>query len=62
MNEKQALDIINQGINVGLGAGAFKSSKDVAIVSQALDVLARFVDANQSRAELVEDIPTKKGK
>jgi hypothetical protein len=35
MNEKQALDIINQGINVGLGAGAFKSSKDVAIVSQA---------------------------
>jgi hypothetical protein len=66
MDEKQALDILNQGINVGLGAGAFKNSKDVAIVSQAIEVLAKFLQANESRpkayAELVEDVPTKKSK
>lgn len=66
MDEKQALDILNQGINVGLGAGAFKNSRDVAVLSQALEVLAKFLvaqeDANKysPHAELVEDKPTKK--
>lgn len=45
MDEKQALDVINQGINLAVSNGAFKNSRDVAIISQALEVVAKFLAA-----------------
>lgn len=48
MDEKQALDVLNQGMNVALSAGAFKNTRDVSIISQALEVLAKFLVASSA--------------
>ena len=59
MNEKQAFDIVNQGINLALSNGAFKNSRDVAIISQALEVVAKFLVANE---ELTKEYTAPTGK
>ena len=62
MNEKQALDIVSQGINVALGNGAFKNTRDVAILSQALEVLANHFMAVESADMAKDATPVEKKK
>lgn len=50
MDEKQALDVINQGINLAVSNGAYKSSKDVAVLSQAIEVLAKALVGREEKS------------
>ena len=59
MNEKQALDVLGQGINMALAAGAFKNAKDVAILSQATDILVKYI-ADQETHVCAPEGPTAK--
>lgn len=43
MEVKQALSIVNQGIEIALGSGAFKKTRDVALLSEAIDSLASYI-------------------
>lgn len=47
MDTKQALDVLNQGVNVAVGAGAFKNSRDVAVLAQSIEVLANYFQAQE---------------
>ena len=53
MNEKQALEVLVQGINIALGNGAFKNTKDVAIINTAMETLTQFVIGSEE-TEVVE--------
>lgn len=46
MEVKQAVEILNQAIDMSVAAGAFKASRDVTVVNQALQVVAQFVEQN----------------
>ena len=60
METKQAMEIIRQGINIALGAGAFKSTQDVAIIHTAFETINRLEEA--SRTEVVSEPIKKKDK
>ena len=52
MDIKQALDVVNQGINVAVGAGAFKNARDVAVLAQSIEVLANYFQAQDGAKEV----------
>lgn len=43
MELKQAVEVVGQAINLAVGSGAFKSTQDVAVIHQALGVIAQEV-------------------
>lgn len=57
MGEVQALNILGQAIDVAVSAGAFKSSKDVAVVEHAKSVLNSYFE---TKADAVIDGKPKK--
>ena len=42
MSEEQAVQVLKQGVDVALSAGAFKSTQDVVIIARALEVLGEY--------------------
>lgn len=51
--KEQVLAIITQAINIAVGTGAFKNTKDVAVVNSALEFLEN--DYGSSEDELPQD-------
>jgi len=60
MEVKQGMEILNQAVQIALGNGAFKNTKDVAIIHQALEVVAQHVQVDIEPEQVTE--PTKKKK
>lgn len=52
MDEKQALDILIQGVNIGVGSGAFKNTKDVAIINQSIEILSKYFVASEEGTKM----------
>ena len=58
MELNQAVEVLEQAINVALGQGAFKSTKDVTIIAHALEL----VKQNLSNTGQKKEPETKKSK
>lgn len=61
----QVLEILTQAINIAVGAGAYKNSKDVAVINQALEFLTNDYKAPVKEGEGKPDEylqPVKKAK
>lgn len=54
--KEQVLGIITQAINIAVGSGAFKNTKDVAVINQALEFLEKdyTVQGEDDKEVLVE--------
>lgn len=39
--KEQVLEILTQAINIAVGSGAFKNTKDVAVINQALEFVEK---------------------
>jgi len=61
MELKQALEVLTQAINIAVGSGTFKTTKDVSIINVALDTILRF-EQEQNASKEVEAIGPKKEK
>ena len=59
MELKQAVEVLNQAIQIALGAGAFKNTKDVAIIHQALEVVVKDAQIEVVPTEEVGKTPRK---
>lgn len=67
MNIEQALQIVNRTADLSVESGVFKSTKDVAAVSVALDTINRLYDEYNTLTtanNMAKDVPVveKKGK
>jgi len=58
MELTQAVEVLSQAINLALGSGAFKSTRDVTIVHQALEVVTRVATVTPE----VEEVKPEKAK
>lgn len=60
VNKKQVVEILTQAINIAVGSGAFKNTKDVAVINQALDALTEdYVDKDKQVKEYYDGEPCK---
>jgi len=57
MEVNQALEVLDQAINVALSAGAFKSTKDVTVIAHALEVVRQNLSTKEE-----PEMVTKKSK
>lgn len=60
MEEKQALEVLKQGISLALSNGGFKSPQDVAVVNTALMVFERGIEERENNEKAVKNLPTSK--
>lgn len=52
--KEQVLEILTQAINIAVGSGAFKNTKDVAVINQALEFVGEdYKPANPPQDERV---------
>jgi len=52
METKQAVEVVHQAVQIALGSGAFKNTKDVTVIHQALEQLAKGLKVDE--AEIVQ--------
>jgi hypothetical protein len=68
MEINQALSILSQAMDLAVGSGAFKASKDVAVIEAAKETLVKYVTGNETIKQLgneeesPKDIGPKKAK
>ena len=52
MELKQAIEVVTQAINIAVGSGAFKNTKDVAVINTALESIVKFKQEQEPKGEM----------